>query len=166
MPAKPKAGSAKRRKDSGDRRGESKLAKTQPVGTPLRITPTPPPLLRNDRSAQRRFRQLYEDAHWLGPSDAYTVATLVWCQTLIEEQAISLPRNLVTQNDSGREYVHPKVRIVFDAMREVRELTAILALGAADRARLGLQEAQAQSLLARLRGERLTDAIEAQTIDA
>lgn len=157
MPAKAKAGKSKRSRDSGDRRGEAKtptvaIATTAPP-------PTPPPILKNDRPAQRRFRQLYADAPWLGPSDAYTVASLVWIQTFVEEVAKDVERgSVVTSADTGREYVHPKVRVLFEAMRESRELTGILALDASSRARLGLQEAQAESLLQRLRSERLVDA--------
>ena len=168
MPAKRKGAAAKQGKDT---RAESKSAVVHEPATPTRAgspnpIPVSPPSLKGDRQAQRRFRDLYESAPWLGESDRDLVGDLVLVRFLIEEQTGDLYKNGVTtggdpDNPAARRYIAPEFRAVMEMLEHVRKLSEALALDPSSRSRLGFQQARASSLLESIRDRRLTEAANA-----
>lgn len=163
--SKAKAGTASARRDRDT--GAAHLPSVPKAGPApaSRGRITPPPILKGDRPAQRRFHAIYESAPWLGEADGLFVGTLLWLQSTLEAEAVRLAEGkvkLTTQGDAGRAYLSPEVRFIFEALREVRATAELLALPVADRARLGLNQAHATSILEQIRRARLDDAVKAR----
>jgi len=165
MPRPPHAGKGRKAKDSGDHRGEAKSTVAGLAVAVDREPPRPPPILKGNRAGHNRFKAIYAAAPWLGPTDSTLVAQLVVLEGLQGEITATLAgaTPLFTTSPAGRRFVAPELRAMLEISAEVRSISASLGLAAADRARLGLEEAKAATLLETIKARRLAQ--EASTVN-